>query len=371
MILKDRLQRAKTKLMLSHPFFGSLATTLEFKKSDDIESFSTKNRTFLYNDEYLGSLSDDEIIFTIANASMHQAMHHNDRKSNRMSWLWDLATDYTINSILLENGLSLPPKINYDKKFEGMYAEQIYEELRSTIDNKDEHEDEGEDSGKSKEQNQPKEQITKDTNLDPKSSELLEKLTLKYEKQGELPRGLNRVVDLKKRSFINWRDELYRYVNSHAKSDYRFFPPNMKYLYLGFALPAIYGEKLQIAVAVDTSASIDLDLLDLFLAELSEIMRSYDDYEIIFIECDSKIQNVTRLTPQDELKATLKGGGGTDFTPVFELLNEREPNTKFLIYFTDGAGKFPNFMSQIDTLWVMPEIVDVPFGEIIVSSDKK
>jgi predicted metal-dependent peptidase len=371
MILEDKLERAKTKLMLSHPFFGSLCTTLEFEKSDDIESFTTKNRKFIYNDEYLSSLSDDELTFVLANASMHQSMHHNSRKSNRMSWLWNLATDYTINSILLENGLTLPSKINYDKKFDGMYAEEIYEELRSTIDHKDQHEDEGESSQESKEQNQPKEQITQDESLDLEVSEFLEKLTLKLEKQGELPRGLDRVIDLKKRSYINWKDELYRYVNSHAKSDYRFFPPNMKYLHLGFALPSVYGEKLEIAVAVDTSASIDLDLLDQFLEELGEIMRAFDNYEILFIECDSKIQNVTRLTPQDELKSTLKGGGGTDFTPVFELLQDREPNIKFLIYFTDGMGKFPSIMSQIDTLWVMPEKVDIPFGEVILFSNKQ
>ncbi|MBD3793273.1 MAG: hypothetical protein IE889_03805 [Campylobacterales bacterium] len=40
------------------------------------------------------------------------------------------------------------------------------------------------------------------------------------------------------------------------------FPPSKKHLYRGMALPSVTGEELKINVAIDTSASIDDQLLE-------------------------------------------------------------------------------------------------------------
>jgi len=92
-------------------------------------------------------------------------------------------------------------------------------------------------------------------------------------------------------------------------------------------------------------------------------MQIFTHYVIELIECDAKIQNIQRLTPQEPLEPTLKGGGGTNFEPVFEHVENMNEDFKFLIYFTDGQGDFPKY---IDTLWVTHEKVDVPFGENLV-----
>jgi len=366
-MIEKKLDIAKSKLMIEHPYFGTLASALKFEKNDNIEAFMCEGDKYQYNDDYLETLNSDELSFTLANAAMHQALYHDKRQSRRMGWMWYLATDYAINAILVENGLSLPDKVNYDNRFEGQYAEEIYETLRSEImDDEQQENDEGEEDDSP--DNDEEQQIEKVTSDETKEGEeayerFLEQVNQKLEKQGELPKGLDRVLEVKGESTILWRDELYRYVNTHAKSDYRFFPPNMKYLYMGFALPAIYGEQLNIAVAIDTSASVDKELLEKFLSELEEIMQIFPNYEIELIECDAKIQHISTLYPTEPLTATLKGGGGTDFCPVFEHLENRD--MKFLIYFTDGMGKYPSYLPRIDTLWVMPEVVEVPFGEVI------
>jgi predicted metal-dependent peptidase len=143
------------------------------------------------------------------------------------------------------------------------------------------------------------------------------------------------------------------------------FPSSKKHLYRGIALPSIYGEELKIVVAIDTSASIDDEQLKSFLAELYEIMQVFRHYVIELIECDATIQNIQRLTPMESLEPMLKGGGGTDFRPVFEYIETMNEDFKFLIYFTDGKGVFPKYEPIIDTLWVMSESCDVKFGEVL------
>jgi len=366
-MIEKKLELSKSKLMIEHPYFGTLASALKFEKNDNIEAFMCDGDKYQYNDEYLEQLNPDELSFTLANAAMHQALYHDTRQSKRMGWMWYLATDYAINAILVENGLVMPDKINYDSRFEGRYAEEIYETLRQEImDDEQKEHDEGEADDSLDNEEQQSEKVTSDERREGEEAyeRFLEQVHQKLEKQGELPKGLERVLHIKGEATISWRDELYRYVNTHAKSDYRFFPPNMKYLYLGFALPAIHGEHLHIAVAIDTSASVDKELLEQFLTELSEIMQIFPNYEIELIECDAKIQHISTLYPTEPLSATLKGGGGTDFRPVFDHLENKD--IKFLIYFTDGMGKFPTYLPHIETLWVMPEVVEVPFGEVIV-----
>ena len=366
-MIEKKLEIAKSRLMIEHPYFGTLASALKFEKNDNIEAFMCEGDKYQYNDDYLETLTDSELSFTLANAAMHQALYHDSRQSKRMGWMWYLATDYAINALLVENGLSLPDKVNYDSRFEGQYAEEIYETLRGEIMDDEEREEEADESDATKEDEQRSNKATSDETQEAEEAyeRFLEQVHQKLEKQGELPRGLERIVDIKTHASISWRDELYRYVNTHAKSDYRFFPPNMKYLYLGFALPSIYGEELHIAVAVDTSASVDKALLERFLAELEEIMQVFPSYKIELIECDAKIQHSTTLYPTEPLQATLRGGGGTDFRPVFDMIEEQMSDMKFLIYFTDGMGTFPLYMPQIDVLWVMPKRVDVPFGEVL------
>ena len=65
----------------------------------------------------------------------------------------------------------------------------------------------------------------------------------------------------------------------------------------------------------------------------------------------SEIQEVTKIESRQELDAyiaglTLKGFGGTDFTPVFAYVDQLIETGEIgrldgLLYFTDGYGRFP------------------------------
>lgn len=362
-VTNEKIDQAKTKLMLENPYFGTLITSLDLRINNNIASIRNLGDVMEYNDEYLEVLSVNEVSTLLANAAMHQALFHGERGKGKLSSVWNLASDYAINDLLVENGFMLPPMANYASRFEMLYAEQIYTILLGELDLKEN--DETQDEQEQQREEISEEEIPEELLAQEEYELLLEQLNIKLEKHGDLPKGIERFVETKSESKIAWRDELYRYVNAHAKSDYKMFPSSKKHLYRGIALPSIYGEELKIVVAIDTSASIDDELLKLFLAELYEIMQVFTHYVIELIECDATIQNIQRLIPMEPLEPTLKGGGGTDFRPVFEHVVEENEDFKFLIYFTDGKGSFPDYEPLIDVLWVIPEKVDVPFGEVL------
>ena len=66
----------------------------------------------------------------------------------------------------------------------------------------------------------------------------------------------------------------------------------------------------------------------------------------------------------------INGGGGTDFRPVFEYVENYIFDSQIIIYFTDGFATFLDNVPLYDALWIMPQKVDVPFGEVLVMCDK-
>jgi predicted metal-dependent peptidase len=196
--------------------------------------------------------------------------------------------------------------------------------------------------------------------------EYFEQIFQKLKRQGNLPKDLKFVVPNYFSYKVSWKEVLYGYIATYAKSTYSFVPPNMKYLYRGIYLPSLSSDLLRIVVAIDTSGSVDKELLSTFLAEINSIMQSYPNYEIDLITADAKVQSHEVFLPGESLNYELKGGGGTDFRPVFDYIDSYINYPTILLYFTDGQGTFPTLEANYDVLWVAPNEFEVPFGEVLV-----
>ena len=94
-------------------------------------------------------------------------------------------------------------------------------------------------------------------------------------------------------------------------------------------------------------------------------MNTYENFEIDLLVADAKVHEHHILYPGDELSYTLKGGGGTNFENTFEYINENIDEVNLLLYFTDGFGKFPEDEAFFETVWVLSDEVEVPFGRTI------
>ena len=188
----------------------------------------------------------------------------------------------------------------------------------------------------------------------------------KFDKQGELPEGIERFFELLMQAKVDWRSELDNAINVHAKTDYRLMPPSKKLLYMGTYLPAPYSEQLELVIAIDSSGSVDELLLGRFMAEVESLMLLYPSYQIDLLVCDARIHLHQQFVNGEPLQYVLKGGGGTDFRPVFEWIEQYGPLDPLLLYFTDLQGRFPEVEPAFETLWITPDTQDTPFGRIIV-----
>lgn len=133
-------------------------------------------------------------------------------------------------------------------------------------------------------------------------------------------------------------------------------------------LPGRRHKKIaKVMIAVDTSGSIEDKDLALFKKTMLDLSRATPQNSFWMIECDTIIQNVTKIDKfKIKNKREWKGRGGTDFRPVFEYV-EKKAKGDILIFFTDLYGTFPEKRSRIPTLWLVVNNNEakVPFGKVI------
>ena len=122
----------------------------------------------------------------------------------------------------------------------------------------------------------------------------------------------------------------------------------------------------EFVIAIDTSSSISGELVQKFVQETYNILKSTESFftkiNLHIIQCDAGIQEDKKITCQEDFDEYLRtmqihGLGGTDFRPVFEYVEQLRQNWEFtnlkgLIYFTDGWGEFPARKPDYDTAFV-------------------
>lgn len=122
----------------------------------------------------------------------------------------------------------------------------------------------------------------------------------------------------------------------------------------------------EFVIAIDTSMSCSEELVQIFLEQTYAILKESESFfkkvRIHLIQCDSRVQSDVIITSEADLvkymdKLVIKGGGGTDFRPVFEYVEELIEQKYFydlkgLVYFTDGYGEFPKLRPHYDTAFV-------------------
>lgn len=119
----------------------------------------------------------------------------------------------------------------------------------------------------------------------------------------------------------------------------------------------------RLAVALDTSGSIDEKLLGRFTAEIAA-MCHYNQRDLVLIIGDAEVHKIIEIDWRDvtDELARIKytGGGGTDFRPLIEAAKNFEPDA--MVYLTDlygDTGNAPDF----PVIWATHGIAgDAPWG---------
>jgi predicted metal-dependent peptidase len=183
---------------------------------------------------------------------------------------------------------------------------------------------------------------------------------------GHDPLGVERPLTEARQSVQDWRAILRDFVAATAPSDYRWTPPNRRHIGSGLYLPSIERRGLgEIVIAVDTSGSIGRIELDQFAGEISAISEETQPDAIHVVYCDAAVQSTQEFAASEPVRLEPKGGGGTDFCPVFEWVGERGMEPVCLIYLTDlCCDSFPE-TPEYPVLWVTDSRRMAPFGETV------
>jgi predicted metal-dependent peptidase len=137
----------------------------------------------------------------------------------------------------------------------------------------------------------------------------------------------------------------------------------------GGYLQSTRHERLQAAVAIDTSGSTIPDVPQ-FFGELEGLLRTFGDYEICVMQCDDQVRKVDVFDsdmPAIPSEYDLVGGGGTSFLPVFDHVSAefaRPPS--ILVYLTDGYGEAPSAPPPYPVLWLLTRDgrIPAPWGDV-------
>ena len=121
----------------------------------------------------------------------------------------------------------------------------------------------------------------------------------------------------------------------------------------------------EFVIAVDTSGSTMRGPVVRFLEEAFDVLRQTGvgrDSNLHVIQCDDQVRSDDVVRSEGDLRRLvkgfeLKGGGNTDFRPVFDYVDRLIEeggfrNLRGLMYFTDGQGTYPTRRPAYDVAFV-------------------
>jgi predicted metal-dependent peptidase len=346
---RERLTRARAWVSLRYPFFAVLALHLPDKPSG-AKTARTDGRALEFNPEYVANLTDDETRGLVLHLVLHAALGHPWRRGARDVGRWDRACDIVVNGVLRKLLVVRLPQgaDTIDPNLEHLSVEEIYGLLPPDVSPPD--------SG-----------AMTQANGDSQSLESFwQDARLAAARADEKPANLERHYP-KSRSSVNWRAQLERFVLRGAQ-DYVWNPPDRRMMAHDLIYPSLAGNVLRIAVAVDTSGSISLELIGKFMAEVKAMTRAHPQISGLVLYADASVNGV-----HDLLRApppSVRGGGGTGFDPVFRELERRREIVQVLVYLTDGQPVAWPTRPRFPVIWAIPNLeagveVQPPFGIVL------
>lgn len=376
---EDKILAAQTALLWDHPFFGVLMLQLKKVQVDDpkkVDTMATDGRHLFYHPPFVDELKKDELVFVLAHEVMHNALEHHIRRQSRKPGRWNDACDYAINGELVECKVGkMPERGLLEARFTGLSAEEIYRILDDENNGDDSAEGQGDTGGCGGTMDgcaQHDEAAKAELRAEMQTQIRQAAMTAKAAQAGKLPAGVQRIIDELLMPKVDWRAVLRRFIDESSTRDFSWAKPNRRLLPLGLVTPGTIADGVShIVIAVDTSGSIDDEILRDFAAEINGAFGEGAVDRLTVIYADATVNHVEEFETGDELRLHPAGGGGTAFSDTFRLINAEYPDAKATIYLTDlYVGDFGDEPPH-PVLWGVYGrnrdfgSLSVPFGECI------
>lgn len=394
----ERMQAARTALILDEPFFGALALRLKVVEDPGCGTAWVDGQSMGYDPAFIDGLTQPQVVGLVAHEVMHCAAGHPWRRDNRDRERFNIAADYAINYVLAEARFILPDRALRKPEFDGQSAEWIYPRLPKDQQpcrvNAGGQKGAPSGSGAGQARSAGKGQASGqqsgggaqagaqaplwgevrdapsaagDGASEAEWQQAVQQSAVAAKARGKLPSSLDRFVKDTAKPKVDWRSVLHRFVQQSASSDYAWQQPSKRYLSRGLYLPSLRSEEVgPVAVVVDTSGSVDDVTLKQFASELRSVIDDVRPKCVHVIYCDAKVHGMDTFYPDDVLTLKPKGGGGTAFAPALahvDKIDDDEPVCA--IYLTDLYGSFPKEPPRMPVLWATIGATAAPFGEIV------
>lgn len=411
-----RLERAQIRVLFHTPFFAASVARLPVIWDSTIETACTDGDCIRWNPDWFDALDDAVLVTVLCHEACHCLLGH----------LWRLpppggdvglaneASDHAVNLMLKEFGeqvtarnLADPFPFPKDKppladpRYKGMSEEAIYAALANQpkspqpknpgspgapagaggAGSGQPHNSGAPAPGSSKGKPAPSGQNC--TSFGQFSKPVKDAAGQKHDQsswqgtliqslaaskgRGHVPGRLARFVDDLLSPKVPWVELLKNFLREQAQDDWDFMRPNRMYGDCEFILPSLNSERMGAVVfAVDTSGSIDHDLLKVFKSEMQGCLDDLKPSKVLELCCDTRITSEKEYRQGEQVGMEAPGGGGTSFVPVFKRLDELPTAPKCVVYLTDLDGAFPKTEPAYPVLWVVYGGKDkAPFGEVV------
>jgi predicted metal-dependent peptidase len=322
------------------------------------------------------ALSFDEARFVLAHELLHVGLRHEARRRGRDPHLWNVACDYVINGWLIEMGIGELPALGglHDAEVKGLSADAVYDRLAVDL------------------RRNRKLATLRGTGacdmLDATAGDwwtrndavslddfyrraLAQGLTYHQEEgRGSLPAALLEEIRALDRPPIPWDVELARWFDEH------FSPVDRIRTYARASrrqsstpdiarpryVPAPEDDERTFGIVLDTSGSMDRNLLGKCLGTIASYCASREVRLVRLVFCDAAAYDQGYVAAEEiGHRVRVKGRGGTVLQPGVDLLEKAEdfPESGPLLIITDG------FCDRVrirrEHAFLLPEGCSLPF----------
>ena len=353
-----KISRCVTRLLLSHPFWGSIALGTHFIKNDSTKTMETNGKWIKWGPAFVDSMTEPQTMGVIVHELCHIVLKHHLRRADKSPKKWNYATDYAINLIIRKDGFELPDGALLEHDFVNMMAEKIYGIIPEPPED-------------------PAWGLVSDEGID---AEGMDEMEAEIDQRimvaanaaknvGKVPHFIEGIIAQMEQSQVVWQDKVRRFLCGDQPDDYSYRRPERKaFHHLGLIAPSIERRGAgHIVVGVDTSASVGDEELRHFLGEVNAISQDVNPASITVIYCDTHVNHVDRYEQGDEVVAfNHKSRGGTNVQPVFDYVRDHDLPVDHMIYLTDlEVWDFPKAV-DFPLLWVSSSpSAKAPVGETV------
>lgn len=358
-------EKARSRMLISHPFFATMLLSTPSIPNSQIETACTDMVRIWYNPDFIESLSVKVAMFVMAHEAFHILLKHGLRQGFRDPQLANIAMDHAINLQLKKYGFEVWEHCCCDARFAGMPWEQIYKILKKEEQAKPKPQPgDGESQGmdakgrplprkgqgmprtgkhrdpigndcRAPEHAGPDEIRQIESRIDAQVVQAVQQARM----AGAMPAGMELLVEGIVRPPVPWYEVLRSFMLQTVRELENWSRPNRRIP----SLPSYFNPGMgKIGLIGDTSGSMLGDRIFAQIgAEITEFNTVIKPEQTIVVWADySECSHEQVFEPGDEVVLKPRGGGGTDMRLPLRYMEKHEVAVCLLV--TDAETPWPD-----------------------------